>query len=1127
MQMTKNKPAGGIVWALPVVAVILITAFSFSAKAQTNLETFGQNRVQYRKFDWRFFETEHFRIYHYDAAGRTLARYVSEQVENDIKVVEEKIGGQFPRRFKIIIYNSYDEYRQTNIGRKFDADAQGSPAGTVNLVGDKLVVYFTGEHTDLRRQTREGMSRVVMERMLFGETFREMVKNAVLMNLPSWTVNGFLAYLVDGWDTETNSRWKNMIDAHPKKGFHELSEMDPELAGKAFWKYIADRYGDNDMKNLLYNMQLKTSLSMGIKMSLGQKVKETYDSVMNFYKDVYAAEALVKELPDTSASLIDIDVPEDGSVIRDIKVAPRGNDVAYVQWKNGEYKIIVQKTKNQQERAVILEGGRTDYNELPDPNYPLMAWANNGLKLGILYKKGTQTRLRIYNSLKAKLETYVIPANRFDRVLGMTFMEDDAKLVFSAVKKSQTDLYEFTIRGSKMKNITNDAWDDVQPWFVSGGSRKGILFLSNRPQANLIVPIGVNELPVGPMNVFFYNTKTQRKELLQMSRVKAGNVTQPIQYGSDNYAYLYDANGVQNKFVVLLGRDSKNMDSFYSVPVTNYTQNIISHQYNPASNQVADVLQVGGKYHVYFKELQLPGVNVQPKILTPTILGSSEYRKKPASVSYVPSADGQVYQAPTQTDNSIMKSGNVFQSEFGEDTTVVAPVAAREEPAPETPGATEAAAVKITDESLALEEENDSTFIKVDSSYIKMKPQPYRLSFKPNFFSVRVDNSVLFNRYQSVNNGGYANPSLGGMITVTLDDLMENHRFTGGIRLPINFSGMTYYLRYENFKRRLDWEILYLRTQNYTDEDVAVRDSANNVAVVPLLLKKNSTIIQGGISYPFDRVRSVRLYLGGRQDQLTVKAQDRLGLAIDPVVPREYWALSRAEYVFDNTTRPAMNIFNGFRYKFYAEYLYRLNAGNGGFYNLGLDFRHYQKLYKNIIWANRLAGAHSGGDMKILYLLGGVDNWLMPQYSHYVPVRPLENYAFQALATNMRGYLQNGRNGNTYAVLNSEVRVPVFATFLKRPVQSSVLRNMQFVAFTDAGSAWNGLLPNADALRNDNFFPGRDVDLQVIDQTGGLALGYGVGLRSTIFGYFVRADAAWNIEGGRKPIIYLSFGTDF
>ncbi|MCD6064087.1 MAG: hypothetical protein K0R82_1998, partial [Flavipsychrobacter sp.] len=479
------------IWAM----VFLISISSMRVQAQANLETFGQNRVQYRYFDWKFFETEHFRIYHYDNAGRQLARYVSEQVENDIKVVEEKIGGQFPRKFKIIVYNSYDDFRQTNVGRKNESQIQNVPGGTVTLVGDKLLVYFTGEHLDLRRQTRAGMSRVVMERMLFGDSFREMVKNAVLTNLPGWTINGFLAYLVDGWDTETNSDWKNLMDAYPDKGFHELSEINPELAGKAFWKYISDRYGENDMKNLLYNMQLKSSLSMGIKMTTGQKVKVAFDSTMSFYRSVYAAEAANKETPDSAGALIEIDVPKGNTVIRNIKVAPRGNDVAYVAWKNGEYTIYQQKTKNQQERSVLLTGGRTDYNEVPDPDYPLMTWSNNGLKLAILYKKGQQTRLRIYNSLKAKIETYVIPANRFDRVLGMTFMEDDTKMVFSAMKKSQTDLYEFTIKGSRMKNITNDAWDDVQPWFVSGGSRKGILFLSNRPDANLVSPLSVNELP--------------------------------------------------------------------------------------------------------------------------------------------------------------------------------------------------------------------------------------------------------------------------------------------------------------------------------------------------------------------------------------------------------------------------------------------------------------------------------------------------------------------------------------------------------------------------------------------------------------------------------------------------------
>ncbi len=34
-------------------------------------------------------------------------------------------------------------------------------------------------------------------------------------------------------------------------------------------------------------------------------------------------------------------------------------------------------------------------------------------------------------------------------------------------------------------------------------------------------------------------------------------------------------------------------------------------------------------------------------------------------------------------------------------------------------------------------------------------------------------------------------------------------------------------------------------------------------------------------------------------------------------------------------------------------------------------------------------------------------------------------------------------------------------------------------------------------------------------------------MRTTLLGYFVRVDAAWNIEGIRKPLWYLSFGTDF
>src|SRR5690606_18489125 len=245
-----------LIAAMAFLSVVVQPAY---LKAQTYMETFGQNRIQTRKYEWKFFETKHFRIYHYDAAGRQLARYVAEQAEKDIRIIERKLGGQFPDRFSIILYNSYDEYRQNNIGRKNDAPSQNLPTGKVDIVGDKLVVYFTGIHTDVHRQLREGMSRVVMERMLFGQSLKDIVKNAVSLNLPTWVTTGYIDYLVDGWDARSETAWKNIMAANPGVGFHELSVRYPEAAGKAFWKFISANFGENNVKNILYALQMKSN----------------------------------------------------------------------------------------------------------------------------------------------------------------------------------------------------------------------------------------------------------------------------------------------------------------------------------------------------------------------------------------------------------------------------------------------------------------------------------------------------------------------------------------------------------------------------------------------------------------------------------------------------------------------------------------------------------------------------------------------------------------------------------------------------------------------------------------------------------------------------------------------------
>jgi hypothetical protein len=407
-----------------------------------------------------------------------------------------------------------------------------------------------------------------------------------------------------------------------------------------------------------------------------------------------------------------------------------------------------------------------------------------------------------------------------------------------------------------------------------------------------------------------------------------------------------------------------------------------------------------------------------------------------------------------------------------------------------------------------------------------MKPTTYRASFKPDFFSVRLDNSILFSQYQSYsqNGGQYQNPSLGELTTISLNELMENHRFTAGFQIPLDLSASAYFLEYQNFTRLVDWGLLFMHESNKL-----INTEGYN-------FKSTLDMIQADISYPFSRVRSLKFHTNLRDDQMIPRATDTISLHyLDQFYPAQFWSLSRLEYIFDNTISPTENIRFGTRYKAYVEYMYELNNGKTSCYNIGFDYRTYQKLYKNMIWATRVAYAHSDGSSEVQYQLGGVDNWLGAQQSPLT--LPSSNPGFMALETNLRGYYQMSRIGNNFAVLNSEIRLPVLTTFIRRPIQSATLKNLQFVTFLDAGGAWNGFLPDASATSvsygyptpNSFSSPPNNVILKVTVPYGdGLALGYGAGFRTSLLGYFLRLDAAWNIEGtSTKPTIYFSMGTDF
>ena len=87
------------------------------------------------------------------------------------------------------------------------------------------------------------------------------------------------------------------------------------------------------------------------------------------------------------------------------------------------------------------------------------------------------------------------------------------------------------------------------------------------------------------------------------------------------------------------------------------------------------------------------------------------------------------------------------------------------------------------------------------------------------------------------------------------------------------------------------------------------------------------------------------------------------------------------------------------------------------------------------------------------------------------------------------------------------------------------------VGFFDLGTAWTGANPFSDknSLFRKTIY--RDpVKITIINQDDPIIAGYGFGLRSQVFGYYMRADWAWGISNGyvhKKPIFYFSLSLDF
>ena len=1121
--------------------LLLLSLFTLqSAGAQfyngSNL-TFGKNRVQYQEFFWQYYRFEKFDTYFYEG-GNDLASYVSEVAPMHIRDMENKLDHVMQESIEFIVYNSQSDFKQSNLGL-LTAEGNAEIGGTAKIVGTKVFLFYEGDHDALERQIREGICRVLIQDMLYGGDWKDVVKNSALLNLPEWYMEGLVSYMVEDWTPELRDRVRDGILSGRYKKFNRLTRDESKQAGYSVWRYIGEVYGASVIPNVLYMTMVSRNVESGFIFVLGISMDELMKEHQFYYQNFFAQQDVGKDSESMEELYIKTKKTRSYS---QFELSPDGKKAVFVSNELGQYRIhlfnveehrleeAVRRKKYEQKqkefeakekvkklkdekyipkmfnpykpkmvRARKIFKAEHKLDRLADDSYPVIEWSPSGDEVAFITEKRGALFLNIYSLEKKK--NFPREIYGLDKVLSFDYSPNGRQMVFSGVTQGRTDLYLYYLIGNRQEQLTNDSFDDLEPRFAKDS--KAVIFVSDRKSDSLYV--ASNRLDRNKNRDVFVMDLANRSVLERITNTKNIDERTPFAYNQGKYTYLAAKEGVYDRYVARYDSVISRIDTTVHYRYFTETQRLSHTKVSPLEYDV----------------------NAQDDYFSYLTFEKGRYR-------FMVEFDGLYSNGSSTAIPSLIQE----QTEFSQDALPPLPILVRSELLPPEvnirdfdfsgakPKPEKERDPEPSNKPLIIDNLTEILAIQSGTSSVLNttlpKPRNYKLNFATDQVQTQFTNSFNQEFYQSAYGAEVLSPGLSPALQWGMSDLFEDRRITASLLIAGGISNIGYGIRYDNLTKRLDKSVIFTRqTNNLQDANFG------------FLIRTNQHVLRYKTSYPINEVLAIKADLAANHERIVILGDNDISLDFPNL--NNYTAGAKLELVFDNTLSKGLNLYNGSRVKIWGEY-YReyveIDKSFPDFMVFGADFRHYQKIHRDIIMAFRIAGNTSFGQNKLLNFLGGVDNWILPRpsYDNSVAIDYDQNYRYQALISPMRGFYRNARNGTSAAVASAELRFPVFRYLLNKPIQSDFVQHFQVVGFADVGSAWTGPHPYSDENTfNQIEIDGNPISIVLQNQENPVIEGYGFGMRSKLLGYFVRADWAWGVIDGRVlPYeFYLSLNLDF
>ncbi len=435
--------------------------------------SFGKNKVQYKDFQWKVLETQHFKIFNYEGE-ENLARFAGVVLENYYTkysgILKVKIEGKTP----VIIYRCQNDFEQTNVILDLIEEGVG---GFTEVFKNRVVVPFTGSYDDFRHVLAHELVHVFQYHILF-KGFKSPISTASSFRIPLWVMEGMAEYLSQGWDDEADIYIKDLVINDKILSIEELSNVYGYIdykEGQAIYRFIDEMFGRDKIGEFFHSMKFKGSLEGAVKKTFNMPLEEFDRQFLLYLKKIYYPAVKNVEIPWRGKRITNH--IEEGSYFNIAStISPDGSLLAAVSDRGGYTGIYLYSVATGKEIKKLVTAEKTPSLENIHLLKPGLDFSPDGRFIVFSARSTKGDVIHVLDVKRKKIVRTYRPG--LDAVYKPKWSPDGKKVVFTGLQNGQSDIYLLDTETGELKALTNDVFDDHDPAFSPDG--RGIVFVSDR-----------------------------------------------------------------------------------------------------------------------------------------------------------------------------------------------------------------------------------------------------------------------------------------------------------------------------------------------------------------------------------------------------------------------------------------------------------------------------------------------------------------------------------------------------------------------------------------------------------------------------------------------------------------------